>query len=139
MISDSPEKFNKPTLPYPTERGSVGFSNHEKPLDRKPLYDLSVESARNEFNKLKAIAEIINSQAREIQDQLETSSLVMQASYNFNPKPNKEYWLVKKRENLELILSTLGPQDWALSPPENYEYLQKIKYLANGLWQRVNP
>jgi hypothetical protein len=134
------ENFNKYSLPYPKEIGSLAFYNNENEILSKKdeLYNLSIESAKNEFNKLKAIAELINNQAREIQDQLETSALVKEAKYNFNPKPNETYWLVKNIENLDLILCILGPNDWSVSPPNNYQYLQKLKYLANGLWQRIN-
>jgi hypothetical protein len=134
------ENFNKHSLPYPKEIGSLAFYNNEGEILSKKdaLYKLSIESAKNEFNKLKAIAELINNQAREIQDQLETSALVKQASYNFNPKPNEVYWLVKNKESLELILCILGPTEWSVSPPNNYEYLQKLRYLANGLWQRIS-
>ncbi len=111
--SESLHNFKKPSLPYPTEIGSLSFSskNGEILSKKDELYKLSIESAKTEFNKLKAIAELINNQARDIQEQLEASALVNQASYNFNPKADETYWLVKNKGNLKLILCILGPND----------------------------
>ncbi len=133
----TPEDFRKPALSYPTELGSIAFGTKEIGSQKDALYNLSIETARNEFNKLKALAEIINAQAREVQLQLETSALINQAEYNFKPKPNEIYWLVKDKENQKIFLCMLGPKDWSTSPPENFAYIDKVKYLVNGLWQKI--
>lgn len=130
--------FNKPSLAYPKEIGSIAFSNSNIPIEKSALYKLSIEAARDEFDRLKTIAELINAQARNIQEQLEISAMVNQAEYNFKPSPNETYWLVNDKEKEKLFLCLLGPEDWAVKPPDNYKYIQKLKYLANGLWQRIN-
>lgn len=131
------DTFKKSSVPYALDRGSQNFSLVEVKSKKDQQYNLAIKQAQQEFENLKQIAEVINKQAQQIKDRLEITQIIYQAEYNFTPIPDSIYWVAKDTEKDIFILCILGPKEWATNPPENYEYISEVKYLANGLWEKV--
>lgn len=132
------DPYKKASSPYALDRGAPSFALVDVKNKKDQLYNLAVESARQEFNNLKQIADVINKQASDIKDKIEVTQLIYSASYNFEPKPGTEYWLANDTKEGKIILCLLGPDDWSTKPPTNYSYIQKVRCLANGLWEKTN-
>lgn len=131
------DPYKKAAVSYALDRGAPKFDLVEVKSKKDQNYNLAVQQAQKEFENLKQIADIINQQAQQIKERLEITELVYHAEYNFIPIAGGEYWLVKDTEKDILTICFLGPKDWATEAPKNYEYISKIKYLANGLWEKA--
>ena len=96
-----------------------------------------MQQAQKEFENLKQIADVINKQAQQIKERLETTELIYNAERTFTPVVGAKYWLIKdtKKNNIKIVV--LGPNDWSTNPPENYQYISEVQFLANGLWENV--
>jgi len=131
------DPFKKASVPYALDRGSQNFSLVEVKSKKDQHYNLAVKQAQQEFENLKQIAEVINKQAQQIKERLEVTQMIYQAEYSFTPVPDSTYWIAKDTEKDIFILCILGPKEWATKPPKNYEYISEVKYLANGLWEKI--
>jgi hypothetical protein len=131
------DTFKKATADYALDRGSLKFELAEVKNKRDKLYNIAIKQAQLEFENLKQIAEVIQKQAQQIKEKVELTTLIKKAHYNLELVPDTEYWLAVDKNKDTLILCSTGPKDWSAGPPEYYEYLYKVKHLANGLWEKV--
>jgi hypothetical protein len=131
------DPLKKATATYSLDRGAPKFDIIETKSKKDQHYNLAVQQAQKEFENLKQIADVINKQAQQIKERLEITELVYNAERSFTPVVGATYWIIKdtKKDNIQIVV--LGPKDWSHGTPSNYEYLQEIKYLANGLWEKV--
>lgn len=131
------DPLKKSIVPYGLDRGAPKFDIIETKTKKDQHYNLAVQQAQKEFENLKQIADVINKQAQQIKERLEITELVYNAERTFTPVVGANYWLIKdtKKNNIQIVV--LGPKEWATNPPENYEYISEVKYLANGLWEKV--
>ncbi len=131
------DPLKKATATYALDRGAPKFDIIETKSKKDQHYNLAVQQAQKEFENLKQIADVINKQAQQIKERLEITELVYNAERSFTPVVGATYWIIKdtKKDNIQIVV--LGPKDWSHGTPSNYEYLQEIKYLANGLWEKV--
>jgi hypothetical protein len=132
------DTFKKNSINYPMDRGSQ-FFELIVPQNKKDLINnQAFQYANDELNKLKEIVLVAQKQALEIKKRVEITVLINDAVFNFTPKVNENYWLINNKETDKNILSVLGPSDWSFGPPTYYNFLYKVKYLANGLWDIVD-
>lgn len=129
----------KPFVPYALDRGAPKFEIIDVKSKKDQHYNLAIQQAQREFDNLKQIADVINRQALDIKDQLALTNLVYKAEYQFLPVAGNNYWLVRETKTDTLLLCVLGPEDWSAGPPKNYQYIEHITYLPNGLWKKVLP
>lgn len=131
------DPLKKSIVPYGLDRGAPKFDIIETKTKKDQHYNLAVQQAQKEFENLKQIADVINKQAQQIKERLETTELIYNAERTFTPVVGANYWLIKdtKKNNIKIVV--LGPKEWATKHPENYEYISEVKYLANGLWENV--
>ena len=127
----------KPFVPYALDRGAPKFELIDVKSKKDQNYNLATQQAQKEFENLKQIADVINKQAQQIKERLEISELIYHAEYNFVPVAGGDYWLVKDTKKDILILCLLGPKDWSTDAPLSYNYIAEVKYLANGLWEKI--
>jgi hypothetical protein len=126
----------KPFVPYALDRGAPKFELIDVKSKKDQNYNLATQQAHAEFENLKQIADVINKQAQQIKERLEITELVYNAERSFTPVVGAVYWIIKdtKKNNIQIVV--LGPKDWSAGAPNYYEYLYKVKYLANGLWEK---
>jgi hypothetical protein len=128
--------LKKSIVPYGLDRGAPKFEIIEIKSKKDQHYNLAVQQAQQEFENLKQIADVINEQVRQIKERLEITELVYNAERSFTPVVGTIYWIIKDTKKNDIKIVVLGPKDWSAGAPDNYEYLYKVKYLANGLWEK---
>ena len=128
------DTFKKNSTDYPMDRGSQFFELTIPQSKKDLLSNQALQYANDELNKLKEIVLVAQKQADQIKKRVEITILINDANFNFEPKVHENYWLVRNKETNKNILSILGPSDWSFGPPTYYNFLYKVKYLANGMW-----
>jgi|LakMenEpi03Aug12_release.lakeMendotaPanAssembly.Ray.scaffolds.fasta_scaffold253050_4 hypothetical protein len=130
------DPYKKASALYALDRGAPKFDLIEVKDKKDQQYNLAIKQAQHEFDNLKQIADVIQQQALQIKERIELTQKIYSAEYNFELVPDNVYWLAQNTEKNILILCLLGPEDWSAGAPSNYNYIQKVKYLANGLWEK---
>jgi len=127
--------FNRNVSQYPTEVGSTFFA----PVDIKEQKDVILNVARanaeQEYQRIMSLVRVLQDQAENLQKRLALTELVHQAKFNFKPVVNSLYWLVETDN--ETILTPLGPDDWSTSAPNNYKYINQLKFLGDFTWINI--
>jgi hypothetical protein len=130
--------FKKNSTNYALERGSQ-FFELSIPQNKKDLIaNQTIQNANDELNKLKEIVLIAQKQALEIKKRVEITLLINDAVFNFQPKIYETYWLAYNKEINKNVLTVLGPEDWSFGPPAYFDFLNKVRYLPNGLWDVIS-
>lgn len=127
--------FNRNVSQYPTEVGSTFFA----PVDVKEQKDLILNVARanaeQEYQRIMGLVRVLQEQAENLQKRLMLTELVHQAKFSFKPVVNSIYWLVDV--DGETVLTPLGPNDWSTGYPENYKYIDQLRFLGDFTWINV--
>jgi len=131
------DTFKKSSSEYALDRGAPSFDIIDVKSKKDQEYNLAIQQAQKEFENLKQIADVINQQAMAIKERLELTKLIYTAEYNFKPVAGNTYWLINDISKNITIISVLGPNDWSAGSPENYKYIGNVRFLANGLWEKV--
>jgi len=118
-------------LPYAHTVGGAVI----KPIDRGRVKGLSLKAMYKQTDlQLDQIREQINllaEQAKRIQDRVDISESIYQATCGFKPLIGETYFLYTK-SNGEHVLSMVGPKEWGSNPPYNYE--ATVNLLADHTW-----
>lgn len=129
--------FNRNITPYPTEAGSVNFA----PIPVEKQKDLMVNAARlhaqQEYDRIMELVSVLQKQAGELKRRLDITDMVHSAKYDFQTYPGQNYWLVFDTRKQYTRLCHMGPNDWSSSPPTEYEYICKVRWLGDYTWVEV--
>jgi len=131
------DTFKKTSSTYALDRGAPAFDIVDVKSKKDQQYNLAIQQAQKEFENLKQIADVINKQAVQIKDRLDLTKLIYQAEYNFTPVAGNTYWLAEESNKMIITLLVLGPNDWSAGCPQNYKYIANVRFLSNGLWEKV--
>jgi hypothetical protein len=131
------DPFKKASVSYALDRGAPKFDLIEVKDKKDQQYNIAIKQAQPEFDNLKQIADVIHKQAIQIKERIELTQQIYLAEYSFEPSPDSLYWLAQDTKKDILMLCILGPKDWSAGPPDNYKYIQQVRYLANGLWEKA--
>ncbi|MCG8576489.1 MAG: DUF2452 domain-containing protein [Flavobacteriales bacterium] len=82
------------------------------------------------YDQMKLLAE----QAKKIELRKEISERIYKANFRFEPIINHVYYLYETEE-LEQVLSIIGPGQWGRSKQNNYTYLATVRLLADHTWE----
>jgi hypothetical protein len=114
------EKFNAHLKPYPTSLGSQEF---------KPIHiDKSDSLKADKYFKSKL--EELKEEYQKLIKEYNWTKLIYHSKYSFQPIIGERYFLYKK-ENKELFLSLIEPNQW------NEKYVGTFKLLNNGKWEKI--
>lgn len=94
--------------------------------------------AQQEYNRIMDLVKVLQKQANQIKRRLEITDAVHGAVYAFQVYHNQIYWLTFDRKISNTRLVTLGPTDWTTGPPEEYEYIARVKWLGDYTWIEVD-
>ncbi len=135
-MTDTPEESYKGPAsfsPIPLQISSPSI----KPEDRKLIKGFAVEAmqlkAQQQINLLKKQAELIMAQARELEERVEISMQIYEATMRFSPTMGMTYHLYKRKDD-EVIMSLVSPEEWGLSFPFK-TYIATVKLLADHTWE----
>ena len=127
--------FNRNVSHYPTEVGSAVFA----PVPVREQKDLMINTAKmnaeQEYNRIMESVRVLQQQALDVQKRLMITELVYRAKYNFKPVHGKNYWLAQDQN--EIVLLTLGPEDWSTGAPDRYKYITQVQYQGDHTWRDI--
>ncbi len=132
------EFFNKNVTPYPTDVGAPAFDLVPVEQQKDIMLNVARLHARQEYDRIMSLVEILQKQANSIRRRLEITDAVHAARYQFQIYHNQIYWLAYDRRQECTILTALGPTDWSTGSPDHYEYMARVKWLGDYTWQEVN-
>ena len=130
--------FNRNVTPYATS--TLGPKFDLVPVESQK--DLMINHARmyaqQEYNRIMELVSVLQKQADDIRRRLDVTDAVHAAVYQFSPVMGNVYWLAWDRRKEHTILTPHGPNDWASSAPEDYEYQAQVRYMGDHTWLEVN-
>lgn len=129
--------FNRNITPYPTEAGGPKFDLIPVTKQKDIMINNARLFARQEYDRIMELVEVLQRQAAEIKRRLDITDLVHSCEYQFQIIMGKNYWVVRDKRNDKNILTHTGPNDWTTGAPENYEYLVQVQYLGDHTWMEI--
>lgn len=130
--------FNRNVTPYATEAGGPKFDLVPVTKQKDIMLNVARLHAKQEYDRIMELVAVLQKQAAEIQKRLDITDMVNQAKYDFQTYHGKIYWLCydHRKECTRLVMT--GPKDWSTGPPEEYEYITRIKWLGDYTWVEVD-
>lgn len=132
------EFFNRNVSPYPTEVGSPKFEPVPVTKQKDVMVNVARLHAKQEYNRIMELVEVLQRQAAEIQARLDLTDQVHTAKYEFQLAHGSIYWLLYDSEKNCTRLSIQGPNDWSTGKPRHYEYITRIKWLGDYTWIEIH-
>lgn len=132
------EFFNKNITPYPTEVGGPKFDLIPVEKQKDIMVNVARMHAQQEYDRIMELVEVLQRQAAELKRRLDITDMVHAARYEFQIYHGQIYWLVQDHRKGGTRLCHLGPDDWSTSPPEEYEYICRVKWLGDYTWIEVD-
>ena len=130
--------FNRNVSKYPTESGGPKFDLVPVTKQKDIMLNVARLQAQQEYDRIMELVAVLEKQANAIKHRLNITDMIHAAKYDFQIAHGNVYWLVfDKRKNFTR-LSINGPTDWSSgTPPTDYEYITKVKWLGDHTWQEV--
>lgn len=130
--------FNKNVTPYATEAGGPKFDLVPVTKQKDIMINVARMHAEQEYNRIMELVTVLQKQANQIKRRLEITDAVHAAQYQFQVYHGKIYWLVFDNKKNCTRLSHHGPTEWSCGPPEEYEYICRVKWLGDHSWIEVD-
>lgn len=130
--------FNRNVTPYATEAGGFKFDLVPVTKQKDIMVNVARMHAEQEYNRIIELVTVLQKQAAQIKRRLEITDMVHAASYQFQIYHGQIYWLVfdTKKEFTRLVHH--GPTEWCTGPPQEYEYICRVKWLGDHTWIEVD-
>jgi hypothetical protein len=129
-ITDTPH-----LLPYAHSVGSAII----KPVDKGKIKGLGMaamfEQTDVHLNQIKEQVELLISQAQEIHDRIQVSEKIYEADCGISPIIGRFYYLYKRKDNNEWLISMISPEEWGEKMP--YHYIAGVKLLHDHTWEVI--
>jgi hypothetical protein len=138
MELDPKDPERRHSLTYPMEIGAPKFELVPVKQQTDKMLNVARLHAQQEYDRIMEVVRVMQAQADRIKYRLEITDAVHAAEYQFQLYHNQTYWLVFDTRIQKNILSHQGPKDWSSSPPVNYEYITKVKWLGDYTWIEVD-
>lgn len=129
--------FNKNVSQYPTEVGGPKFDLVPVTKQKDIMINVARMHAKQEYDRIMEVVAVLQKQAEDIKKRLDITDMVHAAHYNFQLYHGQTYWLVFDHRKQFTRLSIMGPADWSTAPPQEYEYICKVKWLGDHTWIEV--
>jgi hypothetical protein len=130
--------FNRNVTPYPTEVGGPAFDLIPVTKQKDIMINHARMYAKQEYDRIMQLVEVLQKQAASIQRRLEVTDLVHGAEYQFQIVMGHCYWLAWDKRKEKTLLVHHGPADWSTGPPEDYVYQFRVKYMGDHTWLEVD-
>ena len=139
QVGDSLVAFiNRNVTPYPTEVGGPAFDLIPVEKQKDIMVNVARMHAQQEYDRIMQLVEVLQAQAAQLKRRLEITDWVHAARYEFQIYHNQIYWLVNDHKRGGTRLTHLGPTEWTTAPPEEYEYICRVKWLGDYTWIEVD-
>jgi hypothetical protein len=132
------EFFNKNISPYPTDVGGPAFDLIPVEKQKDIMVNIARMHGQQEYNRIMELVSVLQKQAASIKRRLEITDWVHSAKYEFQTYHGQIYWLVYDSRKDYTRLTHTGPRDWSSSPPDEYNYICRVKWLGDYTWIEVD-
>jgi len=130
--------LNKSVTPYPTDVSSPKFELVKVEEQKDLMLNVARMHAEQEYKRIMDLVAVLQGQAEEIKRRLYVTDAVHAAHYKFQLYPGQIYHLVWDNLKERTILEVMSAEDWSSGPPDNYEYLARVKWLGDFTWIEVD-
>ena len=130
--------FNRNVTPYATEAGGPKFDLVPVTKQKDIMLNNARHFAQQEYDRIMELVEVLEKQAQAIKRRLEVTDAVYSAEYQFQLAIGHCYWLVWNKRTEKTLLVIMGPNEWSVGVPEDYEYVTKVKFLGDHTWEEIN-
>lgn len=129
---------NRSATPYPTEVGGPAFDLVPVTKQKDIMVNVARMHAQQEYDRIMSLVAVLQRQADSVKRRLDLTDAVHAAKYEFQVYHGQCYWLVydTRKQHTRLVLT--GPTDWNTGPPEEYQYMARIKWLGDHTWTEVD-
>lgn len=108
-----------------------------KAEDKNQIRAVALESmhlkVQEQVNLLRSQAELIMKQVKELEDRMEISKRIYEASMRFSPVLGSVYHLFENKEGA-MVLSMVGPDEWGRSMPFT-RYIATVRLMGDHTWE----
>lgn len=129
--------FNRNVTPYATESSGPKFDLVPVEKHKDIMLNVARLHAKQEYDRIMELVHVLEKQAAQIKHRLDLTDMVHAAKYEFQLANGNIYWLLYDHRKKFTRLSISGPNDWSSSPPEEYEYISRVKWLGDHTWIEV--
>ena len=129
--------FNRNVTPYATEAGGPKFDLVPVTKQKDIMINHARMYAQQEYDRIMELVSVLEKQAQAIKRRLDITDAVHAAVYQFQPVMGNAYWLVWDKRKQHTLLTQHGPDNWASSAPEDYEYQAQVKYMGDHTWMEI--
>jgi hypothetical protein len=131
--------INRSSSEYPVEVGASFFAP-VKVEDQKDLsLNVAKEHARQEYDRIMQMVEILKEQAKQLVSRLDATDLVHGTSFAFNPVHGKEYHIYLNSIHNKNQMGLIGPKDWTGGkPPEHLTFVASAIKKGDSTWEYVD-
>ncbi len=130
--------FNRNVTPYATEAGGAKFDLVPVEKQKDIMVNVARMHAQQEYNRIMDLVAVLSKQAEDIKRRLDITDMVHAAKYEFQIYHGQIYWLCYDHRKGYTRLVMHGPGEWNTGPPEEYEYICRVKWLGDYTWQEVD-
>lgn len=130
--------FNKNITPYPTEVGGPAFDLIPVEKQKDIMVNVARMHGQQEYNRIMELVSVLQKQAASIKRRLEITDWVHAAKYDFQTYHGQIYWLCYDSKKNFSRLTHNGPNDWTTGPPQEWEYICRVKWLGDYTWIEVD-
>lgn len=130
--------FNRNVSTYATEAGGFKFDLVPVEKQKDIMVNVARMYAQQEYNRIMDLVAVLQKQAESIKRRLEITDMVHSAKYDFRVYHGQVYWLVydSRKDITRLVFH--GPQEWNSGPPEEYNYICRVKWLGDHTWIEID-
>lgn len=129
---------NRSATPYPTEVGAPNFDLVPVTKQKDIMLNVARLHARQEYDRIMELVKVLQKQAEQIKRRLDLTDSVHDAKYDFQLYHNNCYWLVWDSRKQVSRLVLMGPNEWSSSPPIEYNYMARVRWLGDHTWIEVD-
>jgi hypothetical protein len=130
--------FNRNVSPYATEAGGPKFDLIPVEKQKDIMVNVARMHGQQEYNRIMELVEVLQKQAASIKRRLDVTDMVHSSKYDFQTYHGQTYWLVYDSRKSFTRLVHHGPNDWSTGPPDDYNYICKVKWLGDYTWIEVD-
>jgi hypothetical protein len=130
--------FNRNVTPYPTEAGGPKFDLVPVTKQKDIMLNVARLHAQQEYDRIMELVSVLQKQANQIKRRLEITDAVHSAKYDFQIYHNQIYWLVWDTKKQITRLVHHGADEYCTGPPEEYEYICRVKWLGDHTWIEID-
>ena len=138
ITDQDPARHNH--IEYPMEIGGQKFEVVNITEEKDKMLSIATMQSQQEYDRIMELVVVLKKQADDIKRRMDITRLVHSAKFAFKVVPGKKYWLIEETRFVGdkiIILSSMGPDDWACGIPESYQYIAEVLCLGDFTWQEV--